>query len=55
LATKVAPTAPPAPGRFSTTTGCPSAMVSRSASARASTSVPLPAVIGAMNLIGRFG
>jgi len=31
------------------------ATLSLSASARASTSVPLPAVIGTMNLTGRFG
>src|SRR3954469_12331259 len=46
-ATTSAPTFPPAPGRFSTITGCPSARCSRSPTALASTSASPPGANGA--------
>jgi hypothetical protein len=46
---------PPAPGRFSTMTGWPSAGESRSPTVRAMMSVALPAVKGTMILIGPLG
>jgi hypothetical protein len=52
LATSAAPTVPPAPARLSTTMEVPSAGPSFSASRRATTSVPLPAVNGTTSLIG---
>ncbi|CPI43062.1 Uncharacterised protein [Bordetella pertussis] len=51
-----APTLPPAPARFSTTTDAPLiALVVTSAYARAAMSVLLPAENGTRNLIGRSG
>src|SRR5262249_21360894 len=46
LATNAAPMVPPAPGRFSTTTGCPTCCESCSSSMRGIMSVELPAATG---------
>jgi hypothetical protein len=46
---------PPAPGLFSTITGCPQAAFMRSPTIRAITSVALPGVNGTMILIGFEG
>ncbi len=46
MATSAAPTPPPAPGLFSTITGCPSAVVSLSLIVRARMSVVPPAANG---------
>ena len=54
-ATASAPTLPPAPGRFSTTNGWPSARLSRSPTARASTSASPPGANGATMRTGRLG
>src|SRR6267143_2141065 len=55
LASAASPMVPIAPGRFSTTTGCPSCAVSRSARIRATTSGGEPGALGAISLIGRLG
>jgi hypothetical protein len=55
LATLSVPITPPAPGRFSTTTGCPSFTASASAITRAVKSLPAPAVNGTMSLTGLLG
>src|SRR5207244_10371060 len=46
---------PPAPARFSITTGWPSASLMRFPPARASTSGTPPAVVGTITRIGRVG
>jgi len=43
------------PGRLSMMTGCPSFLLSSSASVRAMTSVPLPAPKGTTSVIARVG
>ena len=48
-------TTPPAPGRFSTVTGCPSTALNRSATGRAMVSVAEPGVNGTMMRIGLDG
>src|SRR5512146_3515277 len=50
-----APTFPPAPGRLSTTTGCPHAAASFGATRRASTSAEPPARYGTTTWIGLEG
>jgi hypothetical protein len=55
LATNSAPIVPPAPGRFSTTTFCPSRPVSFSAAMRASVSALPPGANGATIFTGRAG
>src|SRR5437588_13120852 len=55
LATKSVATVPPAAGRSSTTTGCPSLSFKRSPIVRASTSSELAAGAATMNLIGLSG
>ena len=55
MAVKSAPTPPPAPGLFSTTTGCPSATDSFSLIVRARMSVVPPGAKGTMYLIGLLG
>src|SRR3954471_18254407 len=54
-ATASAPTFPPAPGRFSTITDCPSARCSRSPTALASTSARPPGANGATIFTGLDG
>jgi hypothetical protein len=49
------PTLPPAPGRLSITTGCPSARASGSARMRAMMSGEVPAGNGTTSLIARAG
>jgi hypothetical protein len=49
------PMAPPAPGRFSTTNGWPSATCSFSATTRAAMSVACPGGQGTTTLMGRLG
>jgi hypothetical protein len=46
---------PPAPGRFSTTKGCPSCSDSRCATVRAMMSVALPAVNGTTTVTRLLG
>ncbi len=48
-------TVPPAPPRFSTTTCWPSVLLIRSATSRASASLPPPAGNGTTSVIGRDG
>src|SRR5262245_12425137 len=55
LATTSAPMFPPAPGRFSTTTGWPSVLASSSPTARARTSTSPPAGNGAIMRMGFVG
>src|SRR5262249_60715119 len=55
LATASAPMLPPAPGRFSMTTGCFHAAVNRSPSARARMSTVPPAVYGAVVRVAPSG
>src|SRR6266702_6792439 len=55
LATSAVPRLPPAPGRFSTTTGAPSAGASFSESTRAIKSGELPAGKGTIRWIARDG
>ncbi len=55
LATMAAPMLPPAPERFSTTTGCLSATASRSARSRPITSVDPPGAKGTTSVTGPFG
>src|SRR5690349_17466291 len=55
FATASAAMLPPAPGRFSTMTGCPSDFASGSASARATTSGWPPGAKGTTILTGRDG
>lgn len=50
LATNFAPMFPPAPGLFSTMTGCPSDWASRSETIRARMSFPPPGANGTTNL-----
>src|SRR3546814_8750623 len=50
-----APTAPPAPGRFSTTTGWPSSLAKGTASARAMTSLLAPGAKGTISWIDLEG
>jgi len=52
---KAAPITLPAPGLFSTMTGCPSRGDRSAAILRAITSTPLPAANGATSVIGRDG
>src|SRR5436190_19402683 len=54
-ATRAAPIAPLAPATFSTTTGWPSAAVSRSPTTRAIVSVFPPAAYGTTAVMGRVG
>ena len=54
-ATRAAPIAPLAPATFSTTTGWPSAAVSRSLTMRAMVSVFPPAAYGTTAVMGRVG
>jgi hypothetical protein len=54
-ATAFEPIAPVAPGRFSTTTGCPSEVASRSASTRATMSPVPPAENGTTSRTVRVG
>jgi hypothetical protein len=54
-AAALVPTIPPAPPRFSTTTGWPSCAENRSASRRASRSAGPPAAKGTMIRTGRVG
>ncbi len=49
------PMVPPAPGRFSSTTGWPSCVLSFSETVRAMMSVELPGVKGTTTLIGFAG
>jgi hypothetical protein len=53
LVTKFAPISPPAPGRFSTTTFCPSFSARRGASRRPTVSVLPPAANGETRRMGR--
>ena len=48
-------TVPPAPPRFSTTTCWPSVLLMRSATSRASASLPPPAGNGTTSVTGRVG
>jgi hypothetical protein len=47
--------APPAPGRFTTTIGCPSFLLAASATSLIATSLPPPAGHGMTNVIGLSG
>jgi hypothetical protein len=55
LAAASVPVLPPAPGRLSTTKGCPSALLARSSRIRVTTSLALPPANGTMTWIGRVG
>ena len=55
FATTAVPTVPPAPPRFSITTGCPNSLLSPSATTRPTMSVEPPGGNGTISVIGLVG